>query len=120
MSDIAASGTRDRLLKEMPMNAVEEGERKAAKYKPGSAGSLIRAQLVLPLIKLTRLASIGGTVVAIINGKRCRVGEDVSINFDGLSAVVHIQGIDSGGVTFSLPPGGQPYVIRGDSTATPR
>jgi len=117
VANMTANQLRDRLLKEMPLSAVEEGDRRAAAYRPGSTANFVHAQLTLPLLKLTGLASAGGQRIAILNGAKLPAGEDTRLTVEGLSIAVHTVTVDQRAMVFCLPPDPQQYELRPGSLA---
>jgi hypothetical protein len=111
-ADVAVASPRDRLLKEMPLAAVQEGEKRANEYRPGTTPELIRTQLVLPLLKLTGLATMNGKRVALISGKKLIENQDTSIDVGGVSVVVRAISITEKEAVICLPPVAQRYVLR--------
>jgi hypothetical protein len=111
-ANFSASQLRDRLLKEMPLEGVEERERRAAAFQAGGTADLIRTQLTLPLLKLEGVATMGGQRVAILNRVKLRDGGDTRLNLDGLSILIHTIAVNQDSVIFCLPPASQRYEIR--------
>ena len=112
MTDIAAGPVRDRLLKETPLASIQEGERRAINYWPGFTLIQIRSQLVLPLLKLTGLATMNGKRIALIGGKKLSENEDTRVELGGLSITLRAISISEKQVVICLPPNPQQYVLR--------
>jgi len=112
IADIAAAATRDRLLKETPLAAIQDGELRAANYRPGSTFIGIRSQLVAPLLKLTGMASMNGKRIALIGGKKLNENQDTVLEVGGVSVALHVVSISDKEVRICLPPNSQQYVLR--------
>jgi hypothetical protein len=115
-SSIAAGITRgqlkDRLLKTMPIEAVQAGERRAASYQPGQTASTIYRQLFLPLLKLNGTATMNGQTVSIINGKPAKPGEQVELSIEGTTIRLRVVRADKNSATVTLPPNREEIVLR--------
>jgi hypothetical protein len=94
----------DALVKTRSMAQVQEGEARAAAYRPGGTPIQIRNALIIPSLKLSGLASNGKDHIAVVNGKRLVAGQSAELNVAGISVSVECVSVDAKSVTLRLPP----------------
>ncbi len=120
-SDLFAADLRrklqDRLLKDMPISSVEEGERRAAVFRPGGTANAIRTQLAIPYLKLSGVATIHEQRVAIVNGSKLVAGQDSDLHVGKELITIHVISIGSSTVILSFPPSLQRYELKPGTVA---
>jgi hypothetical protein len=89
------------------------------RHRPGPAVDLDRTQRILPLLRLTGVATIGGRQVAILNGRKLSPGDDANLNINGASIEIRLLKVDQHAAIISVPPDPQQYVLRPGSAASP-
>ena len=109
---VTTSGLKSTLLKTMPLADVQAGEALAKRYQPGNTVLQVRNAVIVPLLKLTGIASSGDERIAIINGTRFVAGKSALIITDGLSVSVRCVSVDDKGAVIALPPDNKPITLR--------
>jgi hypothetical protein len=109
---ITRNQLKDRLLKAMPLEAVQAGERRAAAYQPGQTPSTIYRQLFLPLLKLNGIVTRNGQTVALINGIQAKAGAQIDVVTDGTTIQLRVVRIETSSVVATLPPMTEEFVLR--------
>jgi hypothetical protein len=112
VATVTARSLKTDLLKQMPLAEVEEGEARAARYRPGGTANRVRIAIIVPGLKLTGLAAAHGNPFAIINGARLTAGQTTQINIDDMPVLLKCLSIDNAAAIVSLPPDDTPIVLR--------
>ena len=108
----SSQSPNDALVKTMSMAQVQEGESRAANYRPGGTAKQIRSALIIPHLKLSGLASNGKDHITIVNGKRLVAGQAAELNVAGILVRITCVSVDAKTVVIHFVPDNTRVVLK--------